>query len=61
MIQKMRKGHETNWFVIDRIQIMVKEKFVKLENDTLALLPKGVFVGKMRLVMNKFLNMGTGG
>ena len=61
MIQKMRKGHETNWFVIDRIQIMVKEKFVKLENDTLTLLPKGVFVGKMKLVMNKFLNMGTGG
>ena len=61
MIQKLRKGKETNWFVIDRIQIMVKEKFVKIESDTLTLLPKGVFVGKMGLVVKKFLNMGVGG
>ena len=61
MILKMRKGERTNWFVRDRIQIMVKENLLKFESNSLKLLPKGVFIGRMGLIVKNFLNMGPGG
>ena len=52
---------ETNWFVTNRIQIMEELNLVQCKNEALTLLPKGVFAGKMGIIVKKVLNMGVGG
>ncbi|SVD52711.1 uncharacterized protein METZ01_LOCUS405565 [marine metagenome] len=61
VIGKSGSETETNWFVTNRIQIMEDLNLVQCKDKALTLLPKGVFAGKMGIIVKKVLNMGVGG
>ena len=61
VMRKSGSDTKTNWFVTNRIQIMEELNLVQCTNEALTLLPKGVFAGKMGIIVKKVLNMGVGG